>query len=421
MKTRMTLALLAVLVAVVPAAAKDSGKKLDPINYEAYSQAIEEMKGINEQSKEFIYTLNKVVKKLEATKDDTAAAGLRAEIRQLLVEHRARKLKMIEFVDRARMRGEPDRSDLDAFRALRSTQLKRVGWKNQFLKYVSRDISQAIGVPIRLNAKVQELNQIEIYFPEISAEGVLNLICENFDLKWIIFEGEFLVLKKIGPNEGRFREWERKHGPVDWIAEDEIGTLDTLPVAKAKRKLQKLEDMDLPLLRQNMTKIHILEGQNRIHEARLEELRVIAKMLEAIKDLNAPRFEEEKRKRHKHTLHYLYMERENSIEIWDVINRVLGDILVLQDPDSEFREILQMTVRKIEWKNKDLEEALFELGRMIDVPIEADLPPFLDITLDLSVENVSVETIIKLICDIHPMDYKYANGKLFFAHMGGDD
>ncbi|MHC4860281.1 MAG: hypothetical protein ACYTDY_09350 [Planctomycetota bacterium] len=418
MKTRVTLIVLVLLFAAAPADAKGEKKKLDPIDFNAYAKLLPKMKEINVKSRTFIYTLNKLVKALEQTLDDDKAAGLRAEIRKLLVDHRETKLQMIEYVDRALMKGEPERSDLDALRALRSTELKRVGWKNQFLKYVARDISQAIGVPIRLNAKVQELNQIEIFFPEITAEGVMQIICENFDLKYIVFEGEFLVLKKIGPNEGRFREWEKKHGKVDWIGEDEARTYEDLPVAKAKRKLKKLEDMDLPLLRQNMTKIYILEGQNRIHEARLEELKAVAKMLEAVND---PKFEEEKHKRHKHTLHYLYMERENSIEIWHVINLVLGDVLELNDPDEEFRKILQLNVKKIEWVGKDLEEALYELGRMVGIPVEADLPPYMDITVSLSVENVTVETVIKLICNIHPLDYKYINGKLFFAHMGGSD
>jgi hypothetical protein len=104
-----------------------------------------------------------------------------------------------------------------------------------------------------------------------------------------------------------------------------------------------------------------------------------------------------------------------------VINLVLGDELRLDDPDEELRRILQMTVKKIEWQGKDLEEALYEIGRMIGVPVEADLPPYMDITVNLSVENVTVETVLGLICEIHPLDYKYINGKLFFAHMGGDD
>jgi hypothetical protein len=327
------------------------------------------------------------------------------------------KHEMIGYVDKALKRGKPDREDIDALRALRNTQLKHVRWKNIFLKYVARDISQAIGVPIRLNAKVQELNQVEIYFPEISAEGVMDLICENFDLKWIIYAGEFLVLKKVGPNEARFLEWEKKHGKVDWIGEDEARTYEDLPVAAAKRKLKRLEDMDLPLLNQNMTKIYILEGQGRLHEARLDELKVMAKVLQAVND---PKFEAEKEKRHKHTLHYLNMERENSIEVWHVINQVLGDVLELPEDDEDWRRLLSTPIAKIEWQEKDLEEALFELGDMVGVPVEADLPPFVDLSVNLSVENVTLETVITLLCDIHAMDYKYVKGKLFFAHVQGE-
>ena len=87
---------------------------------------------------------------------------------------------------------------------------------------------------------------MEIFFPEISADGVMSLLCENFDLKWIIFGGEFIVLKKIRRNEERFIEWEKKHGKVDWIQEDKEGTYEDVEVKEAKRELKKLEDMDLP-------------------------------------------------------------------------------------------------------------------------------------------------------------------------------
>ena len=38
----------------------------------------------------------------------------------------------------------------------------------------------------------------------------------------------------------------------------------------------------------------------------------------------------------------------------------------------------------------------------------------------LSVENVNLETVINLICDFHPLDWKYIGGKLFFAHIQGE-
>ena len=50
-----------------------------------------------------------------------------------------------------------------------------------------------------------------------------------------------------------------------------------------------------------------------------------------------PDTEEERQKRvkrHKHILHYLYMERDNAIEVLDVLNRVLGDHLTLEDAQT---------------------------------------------------------------------------------------
>jgi hypothetical protein len=57
---------------------------------------------------------------------------------------------------------------------------------------------------------------------------------------------------------------------------------------------------------------------------------------------------------------------------------------------------------------------------MVGVSVEVDLPPFVDFAVTLSVENVNLETVINLICDFHPLDWKYIGGKLFFAHIQGE-
>jgi hypothetical protein len=420
MSIRTVLLALAALCILQPAA---TAKELQPIDYNAYYELLPHMKEASEWSNQSVRDLNKLMKALEQSEDDDEAAGIRAQIRPLLEEHRKVKDRMANLVDRVLMKKDPERANVDALRALRNTTLRRVSWSNTFLKYVARDIADGMGVPIRLNAKVQELNQVEINFPEISAEGVLNLICQNFDLKWIIFEGEFIVLKKIGPNEARFLKWEKKHGKVDWIGEDEAGTYedDEVEVLDAKRKLLKLENMDLPLLKQNMTKMYILEGESKRHELRLKELEMHARVLEMLK--KEPANEEERQakiKRHKHILHYLYMERENSIEVWDIINMVLGEQTRLEDDNAELRKLLSKDIPRLEWQNKDIEDALYELGQMIGVPVEVEIPSFVEMTINLSIENATVETVIGLICDFQPLDWRYVGGKLFFAHIQGE-
>jgi hypothetical protein len=418
MKTRTALLLLVLLAALCLLQPATTADELEPIDYTAYYELLPLMKEGSEWSNESIRNLHTLMTKLEQTVNEDEAAGIRAQIRPLLVEHKKMKEKMANLVDRVLLKPDPQRTNEDALRALRNTTLRRVSWNNAFLKYVARDISQAIGVPIRLNAKVQELNQVEINFPEVSAEGVMALICQNFDLKWIIFEGEFIVLKKIGPNEARFIEWEKTHGKVDWIAEDKAGTYESDEVAtpQARRELKKLENMDLPLLKQNMTKMYILEGESKRHETRLKELEMNARSLDMLK--REPANEEERQakiKRHKHILHYLYMERENSVEVWDVINQVLGEQTRLADDDAELRQLLSKEIRLIEWNNKDLESALYELGQLIGVPVEVELPANVEMAVTIQVENVTVETVISLICDIHPLDWRYVGGRLFFA------
>lgn len=413
-----------VLIAVVGLllfAPAGRARELDPIDYAAYYEVLPLMKEISEASNKSVGDIHTLMTELLGTADDAKAAGIRAQIRPLLVEHRKMKERMVEIVDRVLMKPGRDRSDIEALRALRDTVLRRVSWNNTFFKYVARDISQAIGVPIRLNAKVQELNTVEIGFPEISAEGVLTLICQNFGLKWIVYGGEFVVLKQIGPNEARFLAWEKDHGPVDWIAEDKAKTYEDVAVGTAKRELKKVENMDLPLLKQNMTKIYILEGESSRHEFRLKELEMHARVLDMLKQEARTQEEVDSRiKRHKHILHYLYMERENAIEVWDVINRVLGEQPRLEDENEELRRLLAIEIPLIEWTNVDIEVALQELGRMVGVQVAVDLPVNLEVLINLSVENVTLETVIALICDLSPLDWRFVNGKLFFAHLHSD-
>ncbi len=415
-----TLLLGVLLTAVLLFRSGAGAAELEPLDYVAYFKALPQMEEAAEKAIESIRTLNRLLKELEQTTDDTKASGIRAQIRPVLVDHRALKEQMIALADLGLKKGAPERANIDVLKKMRNTVLRDVSWKNVFLKYVARDISQAMGIPVNLNPRVQELNQVEVDFPEISALGALDLICENFDLKWIIWAGEIFIVRKLNPNEARFLEWEKKHGTVDWIGEDEAKTYEDLPVEKAKRLLEKLEGMDLPLLRQRLTKMYILEGESKKHETRLAELKLLAETVAMFgTDPKNPEEEQNRIKRHKHILHYLKMEKENSIEVWDIINQVLGDRLKLDAEDEEIQKLLGKLIPKVEWVNKNLEDALYELGQWLNVPVEVDLPPFADFTVNLSVENVTAETVINLICDIHPLDWRYVDGRLFFAHVQG--
>jgi len=422
MKMLTTFAGLTVLLLAAPSA---GAKELEPIDYGKYFELLPEMKRISEESNQNVRTLHTLMKDLRATPEKQDASALRGQIREILEGHRKLKVRMIEICHAVLEKKPSGRTNVDVLRAVRNTQLRRVQWNEQFLKYVVRDISQATGIPIRLQNTVQELNQVFIRFPEIGAEAALDLICENFDLKWIIYGGEIMIFRKINQNEARFIEYEKKTGrKVDWIEEDKVGTYDSederlkAEERKKERELKKLEDVDLPLLAHRMTKLYTLEGESKKHELRLSELKLAAEFIDRMKQGKPLTAEQEKDriKRHKHVLHYVYMERDNAIEVWDIINQVLGDRIVIPDEDEALRDLLTTPVELIEWRDVDLEDALYELGRIAGVEVDADLPSNVDMKISLTIEKVTVETVLEFICDIHPLDWRFVKGRLVFAY-----
>jgi hypothetical protein len=434
MRPIVALAALVVLVlAVAPATAEKKTKvkrKKVPFDYKAYFTNLPRMQKITEQSNKNIKTLHTLMGDLGATKseDDAKANLIRAKIRRLLTNHRKLKLEMIGLSDKALKKPKPARTDVQALRALRKTELTGVRWSNTFLMDVAKEMAEAIEVPIYLANSVQELNRVNLDFDTIAAEAVMDIICSNFGLKYLVYGGEICMFRRLNRNEERFLAYEKKTGKkVDWIAEDAAGTYDSKDMPKDKRKkreLKKLEDMDLPLLQQEMVKMYILEGESKRHEIRLKELKLAAEFLDMMgKIQESKESEKDKEKRHRHVTHYVRMERDNAIEVWDVINRVLGDVLVVPEDDEILREILKKEIALVEWKDVDVEAALYELGRLADVEVEVDFPDTDEMYITLTAENMTVQMIIDFICNEHDLDWRFVNGKLFFATLesGNDD
>jgi len=433
MKTR-TLLVVLILLLLAPAGIAKGGKKnkpLAPFDYEKYFAGLKRMSEIAEVSNENVKTLARYMRELlreepgKSKKEQEARLQrLRSQVRKLLTEHRKLKVEMIALADRALKKTYSGKKDVDALRALRTRELHDVHWRDVFLKYVVKDFAVALDTPFRLQNSVQELNQVNMNFATISADAALDIICKNFDLKYIIWGGEFVIYRKINRNEGRFMEWEKKHGKVDWIAEDEAMTRETIidKDGRKKRKLKKLEDFDLPYLNQQMTKLYILEGESKRHEVRLKELKLAAEFLDMVGKIQKSKQSEEDRiKRHKHVVHYVWMERDNAIEVWDIINRTLGDVLEIPEDDVVLRELLAKEIASINWKNTDVETALYEIGRIAGVEVEVDMPSNIEVSVTFSAENLNVKMVIEWICQQFNFDWRFVDGKLFFAYMGGDE
>ena len=121
------------------------------------------------------------------------------------------------------------------------------------------------------------------------------------------------------------------------------------------------------------------------------------------------------KKREKHLKHYLRMEKEGSIEVLDIVTRILGDRIQLdEDAKQEWRRILDSPIKDLVWDQMPLDEALYDLGRRVNVPVVAEIPLIEVPYISLRIDRGTLETAIQMIQDIHPMQVQYKKGKVFF-------
>lgn len=419
----MKKSMLALLAAACLSIGLRTGVAAEPapeIDWQTYYAELPGMKEISDKSNASIHRIHDLVTGLKNTTDERKSAELRAELRKVLEAHRALKVQAIEAVDRVLHRPAATRTDQEALRVLRNTTLRRVGWRDQALKFVIRDLSEALELPIRLSAPVQELHNVTLSFPEVRPESVLNIICQNFELKWIIYGGEVIVYRALNRSEERFLEYEKKHGKIDWIAEDKKNTYETIPVDKGKRELEAVENMDLPLLEGNLTKLYILEGESGIMEVRLKELEIASAAAERrrFERGDTPEAKAASEKRRKHIHHYVMQERDNAVEVWSILNEVLGIRLQLEDGDPALQALLSKEVAAVNWRETPLPDALLEVGRLLGVKVEYDLPKRFQFTVNLQITGITGEVLLQTVCDLQPLAWKFENGVLKFVYVG---
>jgi hypothetical protein len=112
---------------------------------------------------------------------------------------------------------------------LRNTELTSVVWEGAHFDKCIRDLSRALGFPIRLQYRVVQKNTVDLRFSRAPAETILATLCNGFDLRYVIHGGEVVIFKKITPTEERFIKYQEKHPEVKlryWEREDASGAID---------------------------------------------------------------------------------------------------------------------------------------------------------------------------------------------------
>ncbi len=221
------LALASALVgAVIMWGATARGQDAPPLDYQAVQDAIPLMKGLSDRSEQMSRKLHVLVDQLDASQDRTEQQKLRAEIRALLEEYLSLKKEMIQATRQVlgiRPAGYTDQEIVDK---LASTNFFGIHWDNASFKKCIQDVSAHLGIPIRLQQRVVQRNTVSLNFAEAPAKTVLSTLCNGFDLRYVVHEGEIVIYKKITPTEERFLEYQKRHPEVKlkyWESEDASG------------------------------------------------------------------------------------------------------------------------------------------------------------------------------------------------------
>lgn len=210
-------------VGVQSAEAQDAGGEFD---YQAVRDAMPRMRELSDQGSALAVKLHELMSKLEETTDGVEQRAIREEVRTNLETYRETKLKMIAVTRPLcgiRTSGMTDQAILDK---IKDTNLFGVSWDDAFFDRCIRDLSQALDIPIRLQFRVVQKNRVSMKFQKAPAETILAALCNGFDLRYVIYEGEIVIYKQITPTEDRFLEYQKRHPEVKlryWQQEDASG------------------------------------------------------------------------------------------------------------------------------------------------------------------------------------------------------
>jgi hypothetical protein len=264
---------LVVLVSASWATAAD-----EPLDYKKIRDALPIMRDISDRGAEANLAVHEKMDRLLKTDSQEEALAVRKQLAADLEKMLAAKREMVAATKDLLALPRSALSDQEIFDTLTERTFNDVHWANANFDKCMRDISREVGVPIRLHYRVVQKNKVTFDFQRTRAEAALAFLCNGFDLRYLVYDGEIIVYKKITPTEERFLEYQKKHPDVElryWDREKADGDYDVkkkqITDAEAEKNAQRwsLDTLDLGLLHENLLKIHIVEASSERHNQRL--------------------------------------------------------------------------------------------------------------------------------------------------------
>ncbi len=387
----------------------------DPVDFDAYIKESKNFERLREISRQHMIDLHALVMQLPKVKGTEEEGTVRYQIRQRLLEERRVRHAVILRIDRILGVEKNDTPDTVVLEKLNNTTMGEINWDDRKLIDIMGHIERLTGVPIRTHPRVGKYNGVTLDLPNPSCATIMDFICQGLEYKWLVFHGRIHIVRQISRTEERFQAYEKRHGKVDYW-KDEPPALEK--VVDGKRVQMGVYELNTNLLRQNLMKFFMLAEESRLHNGRLKEQAFMQKYAINFAKRDGA-FMEKLKKREKTIAHYLNVEKDASIEVLDIISRVLGDKVRLEDTSNEWQRILATPINGgIEWVDVPLAAALEDLGGMVGLEVTVEIPVKIKPFISLHTDKITLHTALRMIQDLQPIIWTYKEGKVFFVYGG---
>jgi hypothetical protein len=417
---------LALAVATPQAAAKD-------LDYKKIRDAIPQLGELGDKGAALNRKIHVAMDRITKTDSEEEALKARKELGPLLEDYLTTKVEMVKLTKDLLGLSRSSLNDQEIFDKLGETTLSNIRWDKANFKKAIKDVGRALRIPIRLQYHVVQMNKVEIDFASTKADALLAYLCKGFDLRYVVYDGEIVIYKKITPTEERFLEYRKKHPEVElryWEQEQASGEYEikdtTVSEEKIKSAAQRwsVESLDLSLLQESLLKVHIVETASERHNQR----RVAQKAFVGVTaDFGATgdaemdaRNAAAKKQLDFELNHYLKLELDGSIEMIEILQRVLGKNLISDPATAALKRILRKECPDIDWRNKDVVQALKEFGRSVGVPVQVTgIPKNTTLEIYLTLEGADVGSALSIITtqDAFRFKWKYEDGMFKFEYQ----
>lgn len=202
---------LALLAAPADREALGKDKLLD---YERVQRALPQLAEIGDRATADMLKLHGLTDKLETGLTTPERKQVREEIgeslRSYMVAKQDTKEALAPILDIRRSK----HTDEEVMRIIYETELHEIHWTDSSFRKCIRDLSGALGVEIRMAYNVVQMNMVSMDFRSANASTILGSLCNYFQLRYVIQDGEVMLFKRLTPNEERFLEYQKKHPEV---------------------------------------------------------------------------------------------------------------------------------------------------------------------------------------------------------------